>query len=779
MSDSLIRDNPSLREFIYTVFFTLFRYIIYFVLIYTVLMLVYQKNISGFLEGFYLGDVPIDTIKALVICSLSFIFLSFLICIVTVLKEQNYFSKALGIRIFVFILNILPIAIFQHSLLKLFGYIPIYIFLVYLTLQIFYELIIRSNIRIHKIEQYGICNTIGIILVEIALFGLAVCLTYIIMPDHYRNNIEMKQNFDSIFTLFSYFVYIVLFNSITFFTIEYGISIFKEEYKKNYSKYYFKYENSIFRRLLFIIGNAAPILLIKIKKNLVWLIAFIITVEAIFENQSSVGFRLISAYIYDDPDRIMINVMYIFIFICAINLIIDLLIFLFKKENKQGKGIPPIGENSQFKGIINLLITDKNKKGIIAIASGFLLIYVLLIGFNYNEYPVLGYYDFSQNMTKTFKDFMNPQNISIGTENCPLSVCEPYLDEVLCRKTKGKFFNTYNIMQIKLENTRGKVNTIIPFYDRANRGYYFISQGKNTEQESIQPDSKIISVDYNKKYKIPVILDIMTGLRLPSDTSAAVFGDKPVLLLFPFYLIYFMTIILITALITLLVYYFLIKNEFSRNVSNRRILGKIIKASNKETLIFFNSITLILFFIIVNIIINRILSLTGEDIEWVNSPFLLNLFIYMLVQIIINWIFSDSYSYELKAIIQKLLKTDEFNYYNLIGINKNVKLFVNIFNTKYGFNLLIKQFVQNLLFVININWFISYAFNAWSALGNSDMIGITYAISFENIFSKTLLNDHGYPFDTAYKFILLFLYGSLFFVYYWLQTRISKEESNV
>jgi hypothetical protein len=749
---------------------------------YTVLMLVYQKNIFDFREGFYLGDAPIDTIKVLTICSLSFIFLTFLICIVTVLKEQNYFSTALSIRIFVFILNILPIAIFQHSLLKLFGYIPIYVFLIYFMLQVFYELIIRSNIRIHKIEQNRIYNIIGLIFVEIGLFAVAVYITYIIIPDYYRKDIKMIDNFDSIFAVCSYFVYIILFNSITFFTIEYGISVFREEYKKNYVKYYFKYTNSIFRRLWFIISNVAPILLIKIKKNLVWLISFIIAVEAIFENQSSVGFRLILAYISNEPARIMINVMYIFIFMYIINFTVDFFIFLLtENKDESAEKIPAISGNTQIKGTVNLLITDKNKKGVIRISSGFLFVYILLICFNFNEYPMLGYYDFSQNMTKTFKDFINPQNISIGTENCPLSICEPHLDETLCQKTIGKFFNTYNIMQIRLENNQGKEYTITPFYDRANRGYYFISQGKNTEQQNIQPDSRIISIDYGKKYKIPVILDIMTGLRLPADTNAAVFGDKPVLLLLPFYLIYFMTIILVTALITLLVYYFLIKKEFLGNISisnNRNISGKTFKI-NKEILIFFNSITLILFFIIINIIINRLLSITGRDIEWVNSPFLLNLFIYTLVQIIINWIFSDSYSYELKAIIQKLLKTDEFNYYNLIGINRNIKLYINIFNTKYGFDLLIKQFVQNLLFIINMNWFLSYAFNAWSALGNSDTIGITYAISFENIFSKTLLNDHGYPFDTAYKFILLFLYDSLFFMYYCLQIKINKEKSNV
>jgi hypothetical protein len=777
MSDSLRRDNPALKNFIRGSGFTLLRYIIYFVLIYAVLMLVYQKNIFDSLEDFYFGDAPTDTIKAMAICSLSFIFLAFLICIVTVLKEQNYFSTALFMRIIVFILNILPIAIFQHSLLKLFGYIPIYVFLVYMILQIVYEFIIRSRIRIHIFENIRMVNNFYIIITETLLFMLAVYITVKLMPDYYINNIEMKRNFDIMFGVISYFVYIVLFNSITFFTVEYGISIFKEEYKKNYSRYYFKYKNSIFKRLLFIINNAAAILLIKIKKNLVWLISFIITVEAIFENQNSVGFRLISSYIYNEPSRIMINVMYIFIFMFIINFVIDLLIFLLTRHEDESARKPAAVQGTLIKGTANLLITDKNKKGIIAVVSGFLFVYILLVGFNCNEYPMLGYYDFSQNMTRTFKDFMAPQSISIGTENCPLSVCEPYLDEVLCKKINGKFFNAYNIIQIRLEDNQGEINTITPFYDRSNRGYYFISKGKNTEQQSIQPNLKIISIDYSKKYRIPVILDIMTGLRLPADTSAAVFGEKPVLLLLPFYLIYFMTIVLVTALLTLLVYYFLIKKEFSGNISNSsNPVGRIVKKLSNEVLLFFNSITLILFFILVNIVINRILSLTGRNIAWVNSPFLLNLFIYLLVQVIINWIFSDSYSYELKAIIQKLLKTDEFNYYNLIGINKNIKLYINIFNTKYGFNLLIKQFIQNLLFVINMNWFISYAFNAWSALGNSDTIGITYAVSFENIFSKTLLNDHGYPFDTAYKFILLFLYGGLFFVYYWLQTRAGKEE---
>jgi hypothetical protein len=156
---------------------------------------------------------------------------------------------------------------------------------------------------------------------------------------------------------------------------------------------------------------------------------------------------------------------------------------------------------------------------------------------------------------------------------------------------------------------------------------------------------------------------------------------------------------------------------------------------------------------------------------WINNSFFISIASYTLIQIIFAVMFSDSYKLEINLHAKKILTSDEFQYLRLIGVGP--KWLYQNYHAKYGKGFFHKLFIQNVFFVININFFISYAFNVWPAV--NDHIGVTYAISFENIITKIV---HEKPNGAeAYNYIILGLfYFGLFLIYYISQKRLEENQ---
>jgi hypothetical protein len=186
----------------------------------------------------------------------------------------------------------------------------------------------------------------------------------------------------------------------------------------------------------------------------------------------------------------------------------------------------------------------------------------------------------------------------------------------------------------------------------------------------------------------------------------------------------------------------------------------------KEVLRFLNSLTLIVIFMLVNLFMQKTFN-----IQWVNKSFFWNMLSFAVIQFLIVWMFSDTYIQEIKLHAEHLFSSREFHYYQLIGIDRSEQY--RIYHKKYGSLLFWKLFVQNILFVVNINWFMAYAFNIWRNF--KDTIGLTYAISFENIFTKIVHLDTTRT-EWFNYIILVVLYGSLFAAYYFLQKKAMKEQ---
>jgi len=133
---------------------------------------------------------------------------------------------------------------------------------------------------------------------------------------------------EGMFPKITLWVYMVLFNSISFFVIEYAIGIFEQEHKKSHVKYYFKYNKNIFSRFKYIYKSIADEILLKIKKNFTWLVAFILMIESIVlinsHNTSyiySIGIQLITG---PNQDSFYLYLLYLNLIFFIINLTIDI-----------------------------------------------------------------------------------------------------------------------------------------------------------------------------------------------------------------------------------------------------------------------------------------------------------------------------------------------------------------------------------------------------------------------------------------------------------------------
>jgi hypothetical protein len=338
-----------------------------------------------------------------------------------------------------------------------------------------------------------------------------------------------------------------------------------------------------------------------------------------------------------------------------------------------------------------------------------------------------------------------------------------YADTPLCEQVEGTAY--YSLIQIAFQDKEGNVFDLIPFYDKGDMNYYYIHDNKNVQEKfDLSLTDRILSINRITKYKGIAFSGQMTSFRLGADTSRTIYGTKPSYLIIPFYIFYFFTIVLIAVVFTCLMYDIIVKDCILGRLKFNCLFAIIKKVAN-EILFFLNSLTLIVLFQLVNIFLQR-----NVDISWKNNDFLFSFLSYGIIQFVIILMFSGTYISEIVLHVKKYIFSNEFKYYGLIGMDPGSQRY--IYNKKYGRFLLIKLIFQNILFVLNINWFLSYVFNVWSAF--KDSIGITYAISFENIFTKIIYLESVRT-NPANYMILVALNVLLFVGYYYCQKRMDLE----
>jgi hypothetical protein len=685
-----------------------------------------------------------------------FIAAIFGISAIVAFKEQKYFSSTVLIKILVFLMNIIPVAVSARSLLHLFGFKLIYFFIVYLILQQVSESLIQpaiiSVLRINNRPKLVVFHFIN----EIILVFLAIPILNS-LPQNYHS-VYMEQGLHDKFKYFSYYIYIALFNSVNFFIVEYASAILKEEYKKNYAKYFFKYNNSIIARFFWVIRNTGGLVLLKIKKNITWLVSFIITLETIFNFNYTIGFDII-----DNPPSVKFfaNVLHIIIIMLLINLIIDVSTVIISKNTIKGRNL--IKVEIAKKESLHLYL----RKNIFVILGIFIVVYVVLILVNMPNYPIVSYYNFNEHNNKKVSDVFGDtsQPLQMQLENLPSDIIGPYIDKTLWMKEDRSSFVVYRYIEVSFADKDGSIFKLIPFYNSSMNDFFFIRGTVNTQQDRLEADYTLLDIGYSKGIKIPAKLDIMVHFYLPTSTTYGLSGIKPLFLVVPFYIIYFMTILLITFVFTYILFNSLVKSQFSGNNGKAKKIAAFI---SDNILLFLNTITMIVAFLLINMTLKNYFK-----INWIRKAFVQNIFLYIFVQIIIIWMFSGGYIHEVRENIKKSLNSEEYKYLDLIGMSKSRQM--SIFNKKYGNLFYLRLFIQNILFVININWFILYAFNTWASRNIDDYIGLSFSPSFENIFIKSLLNEASST--PVYNYAILVLLNALLFgIYYYLGYRIRKEK---
>jgi hypothetical protein len=274
----------------------------------------------------------------------------------------------------------------------------------------------------------------------------------------------------------------------------------------------------------------------------------------------------------------------------------------------------------------------------------------------------------------------------------------------------------------------------------------------------------IIDVKQDLKYKLIAFTQKTAAFQLQNSEVPL---EKPLYLIIPYYIFYFVILLLIVIGIVYLGYYTITSSYFrKRNSLITFFAGKLFH----ELVLFLNSLTIILVFLLINHWFQKNFRINIENIRFSST-----VVSYILVQIIVAIMFTDSYFDELASFTRRIRAADEFRYYKLIGMHPKSQY--GIFKKKYGNSFNLKLIFQNILFVLNINWFIVYAFKVWRNF--DDSMGITYAISFENIFTKIIHYDRSRT-DWHNILFLIILYAVLFSGYYvidFIQREIVSEKS--
>jgi hypothetical protein len=635
-----------------------------------------------------------------------------------------------------FAMNIVPISICRSSIFPRYGFALVYFFTLYLVLTLLFELVkpyITSKIHF----KTCITSVSFHIIVELLFIIGSIALVYFFMPDKYKHVTESDTSLSLAipFEAITYIFYVVFFNAVTFLTMEYGLAIFKEEYKKNYTKYYFKFENDFLRRFVFILQNAVPQVLSKIRKSLTWLVSFMIVVEAIFEIKEGVG--SFDLFVEGDYITVLLVIRDIFITLCIIDTIIDCIISSKKTDGQKEE------KTNSWKEEKVLGIRIRFNQKIVLSVSALLVICAGLFVYNIKMYPIVGYYDFALNQEHrhVLEGFIEDQNLFVNP-NLDIQ------DKTFCKESK----NGYALLECVIE-IDGKKTVILPFYDRAE-GYGFIQNNTYRSQETLPMSAKLVAL---QEKTLNAANGKLINFRLPFDTEKAKSRNVPFSLVLPFYLFYFLILGIIVVLITYLFYHFVYNSVIGVRSSSRTI--KIIRAF----VLFLNAITLVILIFIVNKYMEIRLMTKWRELSFVSS-----MLSFAAIQFVITLMFSDNYIDEIKNSIEKIMSSQEFNYYRMIAVDSERQF--TIFSKKYGNKLLLRICIQNLLLVFNINWFISYAFNIWDNF--TDSIGITYSIGLENIITKLVtLNRAGLE---SYS-IFIILYGMLLIAYLVLQYRENKK----
>lgn len=732
------------------------RFLAYFLAVSFFICLIFN-NVANFktiiLQSLFFEtvDLPLGSFATTLGCSLLFIIVTVFAGAVAAVRDFNHFKTSILIRLSFFTMNMLPIVLTWHILIEELTGFQIVFFIPLYFLIIFGIDKLSERLRLKKKDGAKPLVFSGRLLFESIALAITI-LAFVLWTVLKNAGMETRHFNPTTFTQwFMYFLFIVFFNSVSFFTIEYCIDIFKSEYKKNYSRYHSIYNRNIFIRAWNVLRNALGETLGKIKNTIAWLVMFVIPIETIMENKATIGSYLLDSYgTSGDMLGLVRNIKYLLVIMFIIEIMIDILSRIFGKA-KDVTAMSPNFPKTDQKQLIKIKTPATHRLKYIFAITAVLVIYMVSLHFCNREYAWAGYYDFESN--KTINELL--EEIEYQPDNNAL------LNTRLPLVSKSNDNKSYQVAQINILRNNGIIENMAPYYD--DNDYKFIINNRNYYQgKAIASGDTIIDIVTAEKYRNAPFSNTMTKFRLQTDTDKTFVSEKPLGIIIPFYILYLLTIVIIVCIVTFLAY----KGITIFHFWKRGVLKTIIHYAAlffREVLKFLNSLTIIIVFLLVNLFLQKLGDAAiekGEFTDWRNMPFVASLVSYCLMQTLIMVMFCITFAGEIGKQLLNFTNSKECEYYNLIGMGGRNLCY--IYDRKYGKNLFYKLVFQNILFVFNINWFICYVFNNRSRF--FDTIGITYSISFENIFTKIILNS---PKNAGlYNYIILLCINILLFSAY-------------
>jgi hypothetical protein len=699
--------------------------------------------------------------------------------------SHRYFSNAELRKVVLYFLSVIPPVIVSQYLIRSHGSISISIITAYFVCSFIINYALKHLFfpaLYEKIKSNSLFIAINLVFEIILFFGVLFLM------------IRIKKQFDfpppfnpddqrSLLSWYARILFIVVFNCINYISVEYICSVFSLEMKKPHVKSYFLYNQNGFKRFKYIIRTAIPAILAKIRFYLAWFIGFIL----FYEMDNNISYS-IGAKIGNQTDINYINGVNIFsIFIviygllCILNIIIDVLISGFGSSDKEDKEQPkfPQGQadHDPPKGYWKKVLS-KNK-----LLFGFIACLVLsvsIVAVRYSGlYTILQHYDFPTCQRFDVRYVMD--EIRPRPKFDDDTMADEIMNRNLCLKERGSWFTSYNILEFTVEQDDGRMRKVIPVTeapeDNPDIDYpdlFLIVDNQSRMMPDMIDAPLIKSASYTRTVTVPNLFeDVYVPFSLERDSK----GGPPLSsykLFFPI-LVYYGFYLFLTAAVVFfavfIVYRIISKVKLSGLYYScfGRIVGKVYEVV-KLFIISTPFVTLIAFSYLFFPQDDQITGIPTLAVfpAFTESIFLNSIIVYLIFDLVliiytIPGIYDDG-----KTFTENILKSREFKYLADIGLGK--KEIGRLLNQKYGNRRILQVFVENLLFILVLQFFIMYCYSRSQFI---DVIGVGSVMSIENVASKVYRAQMKFTLITAFHYAALFLiYGVIYAV-----TKIHKEKT--
>jgi hypothetical protein len=541
--------------------------------------------------------------------------------------------------------------------------------------------------------------------------------------------------------------------------------------KKPHVKSYFLYNQSSFKRFRYIIRTTIPVILAKIRFYLAWFIGFILFYEMDNNIYNSIGARIGNQTDRDSINGVNIFSIFIWLYglLCILNIIIDILISSFGSSDKDKEPLKfPQGQVNFSLPRRSWKKTSLRNKLLFLFTACFVLLFSIFAVCYSDLYTIIQHYDFR--MCQKFDVLYVMDEIRFKFDDDTMA--DAIMNKKLCIKERHFCFTDYKITEFAVEQEDGRIQKIIPVTEAPEGNldidypnlFFIVDNDNKLLPDAVDP-LLIKSVDH-RRVRVPKFFeDRYIPFSMERDHKGGQLPLSSYKLFWPI-LVYYIFYLFLTAAMVFLavfaVYRIINKVRLSRIYYSRFswIMGKLYEVV--KLFIISTPFIILIAFSYLFFPDNQVTGLPTLAVfpSFTGSIFLNSIIVYLIFGLVliiytIPGIYDDG-----KTFTENILKSQELKYLVDIGLGKNeIGKFIN---KKYGNRRVLQVFVENLLFVLVMQFFIMYCYSRSQFI---DVIGIGSVMSIENIVSKVYRTQVEFTLIIAIQYIVLFIiYGLIYAV---------------